>query len=819
MRLGGFFQDFRYAVRTLRLQPGHSLAVVLIMALGIGATTTLFSVTYGVLLKPLPWPHAERLIRLAETRQGATRVRPWTITNAVFLQWREKHSAIDALAAWQPGTGTMSGGGEAATLHYASLSSNLFEMLDAHPAKGSGFHAEDEIPEPNVIVLSYGLWQTEFGGAADVIGRRIQLDGKPFAIVGVMDRDFVFPDRQTRAWTPLYVPPAVTADGKGTRISMINAIARLRPGASPAQAAAEATAMGRGGPDLGLTAMAVFGTNSPPDISAAPALSAMTADVRPALLVFLAAVALLLITATANVASLQLARSTTRRREMAIRSAVGASASRLTRQLVVESALLGALGGIVGMTLVAALQRVLPALLPSDFPRVADIGIQLPVVLFAAGVTACASLACGLWPAVHLLNFSVGESLVEQGSERSGSGRRAQHARAIVMTGQVAIACILLIGAALLGRSFWRMLQADRGYNPTNVLTANLPVPASVFSPQRRSAVAADILERLSSVPGVLHAASTDSLQFSGFTMAMSAYTIPGRTAGDPQVNVSTLSHTVSQDYFATLGIRLLKGRTFEPADTANSPHIVLVNQTFERQYLNGDAVSTMLPCPHASSRQCEVVGVVADVHRATDDTLQAEVFGLDRQWSSDPPWGGYVTFIARTSGDPRLVIDALKGIVHDRDASLALDSIMSIEDRIVTTLAKPRLYAILLGGFAFFALTIAGVGLFGVLSYSVAQRSRELAVRAALGARPLDIVGLVVRQGLSITVAGLVIGVGASMALVTYLATFLYGITTRDTLTFVSVPVVVVAVAAAACIRPALRASRIDPIQTMRGN
>ncbi len=387
--------------------------------------------------------------------------------------------------------------------------------------------------------------------------------------------------------------------------------------------------------------------------------------------------------------------------------------------------------------LVAILQRdALSTLLPPTFPRAGDIGLQLPVILFTAGVTLGASLTCGLWPAVHLLRLNTLESLVEQGGERSGSGRRAHRARAIVMTGQIAIACILLIGAALLGRSFWRMLQADRGYNTTNILTANLQMPATTFSPQRRAALTTEVVNRLSSVPGVLHAASTDSLQFTGFTMAMSAYTIPGRTANDPQISVSTLSHTVSQDYFATLGIRLLKGRAFAAADSANSAHVVMVNRTFERQYLHDAAVGGILPCPHSGSEKCEVIGVADDVRRATDDPVQAEVFALDRQWASASAFGSAVTFIVRTAGDPRVVIDALKGIVHDQDSSLALDSIMSIEDRIVTMLAKPRLYAILLGGVAFFALTIAGVGLFGVLSYAVAQRPARTGRARCVGSK-----------------------------------------------------------------------------------
>src|SRR5207245_6021201 len=371
----GLLHDVRYGLRQLRRAPGYALVVVATMALGIGATTTLFSVVYGVLLKPLPWPDADRLVRVTEARQGhEPRIRG-TISNATFVAWHAQPATIEEIGGWRIATtNAMIGGGESTRLQTAAVTPSLFAVLKARPFRGRLFVEDDgkpggSFPSKDYIVLSYGLWQERFGGRDDAIGRVMQVGGKPFVVIGVTPPDFAFPDRETRAWTP-WAMASVLGEGGSRRVAIFSALARLRPGVTPAQASAEGTARVRSAPDPGLAAVAMFGGNGPAEVRASPAIAMMTAEVRPALVVLLAAVALLPGTATANVASLQLARAATRRREMAIRAAIGAGMARLARQLVVESLLVGIAGGIAGLALAAALHRALPSLLPADFPRV-----------------------------------------------------------------------------------------------------------------------------------------------------------------------------------------------------------------------------------------------------------------------------------------------------------------------------------------------------------------------------------------------------------------------------------------------------------------
>ena len=816
--VAGIARDAQYALRLLRRQPGYALVGILTMALGIGAATTLFSVTYGVLMKPLPWPDADRLVRLSETRQGATRARPWTMTNGTYLAWRDEPSTvIEELGAWSTSTLTVAGTGSAERLRVAAVSPSVFSLLRVRPVLGASFaDKEDRTP---LALVSYGLWQQRFGGHPDVVGRSIQLDGALYTIVGVMPRDFAFPDADVRAWLPMHIPPVVSEDGKGTILSMFSAMARLRPGATTVQAAAEATVRARRAPDAGLTAMAVFGSSGPIEVSVVPALDALTRDVRPALVVFLVAVALLLATATANVASLQMARATVRRREMAIRSALGAGAGRITRQLLVESVLLGCAGGLLGLLMAAALHRLLPSLLPADFPRLGNVVVDGAVAAFAVALTLATSVAFGLAPALHARRVNLVEALTEDGQAPVGGGGRSRTSRArmAIMSGQIAVACVLLVGAVLLTRSFVAMIEADRGYDPSSVLTARLALPSFAYTPQRRATVLAAVVDRLRSVPGVRHAAFTDMLPLTG-SENMSAFTMPPRGAsGGPRVTVSAVRPVVSEAYFAALGIRLVGGRSFTEADTDTTLPVLVVNRTFATRYLGDSPIGQRLPNAAGDGREREVVGIVDDVRQqGVSDPVQPMFFVPSRQFagglrSSQP------SLVVRTAGDPRALVPTLRSLVQEQDSSVALESIMTMEDRVWAGLARPRLYAVLLGGFATFALAIAGVGLFGVLSYSVAQRTREIGVRTALGARPRDIVRLVLRQACATTVGGLGAGLWAAYALVTYLSTLLYGVRAHDAVSFATVPVVLVIVAAIACAVPARRAASVDPLRALR--
>ena len=819
----GLLRDGQYAFRLLRRQPGYALVVILTMALGIGATTTLFSVAYGVLMKPLSWPDADRLVRVTETRQGhAGRIRG-TISNATYNAWHAEHSTIEDIGGFQGvatnTAATLSGMGDPVRVQRSIVTPSLFSVLKAHPLRGRLFVDDDGVPggsfkPKDVVIVSYGLWQERFGGSDDAVGRVIQLDGRPFTVVGVMPPDFAFPDRVTRMWTPFAVS-SVEGEQGSRRLSIFGGLARLRPGVTIQRAAAEGTARALAAPDPGLVLMALFGASGPPEISVAPALEAMTADVRPAINVLLCAVALLLLTATANVASLQLARATTRRREIAIRSALGAGTARISRQLLVESAIVSLAGGVVGVALAAAIMRIAPAVLPADFPRAADIGLNLPVLGFAAALALVTGVAFGLLPVLHASRLNLVGSLAEGGIAPVGGGRSGvARTRTLIMAGQIALTCVLLLGAALLTRSFVALLHADRGYDPTNLLTARLPLPPG-YPVARRIALADSLLQRLQALPGVTHAAVGNALPL---VSAGGFRAIRMRSHRDPaaDIDAQAMDRVVSPAYFATMRLRLVAGRTLSGADVETSPHVVVVNRSFAQKYLGDHPIGETLPVGPAGHVDSEVVGVVEDMRQGdVGDAPQPEIFQSYRQApfrsSFDP------LFIIRTSDDPAAHVATLRSLVRAEDPDVALDSVMTMEERVVTSLAKPRFYALLVGGFAAFALAIAGVGLFGVLSYGVAQRAREIGVRTALGATTSDIVSLVLKQALAITIAGLAAGVWTSFALLRYLSTMLYGVTPHDALSFLVVPLVIALVAALACVVPARRAARVDPLRALR--
>ena len=808
--------DIRYSARLVRRQPRYTLLVVLTMALGIGATSALFSVTYGVLLKPLPWEDADTLVALTETR-GGNRPRFASFSNAAFLAWREQPTTIEDLAAWSQLTVTLGGTGEPERVRIAAVSASLFRVLRARPLIGSLFVEEDESATNGaVIILSEGLWRSRFGGDPAVLDSLVRIDSQSRRVIGVLADRIAFPDSRTRAWIPYRVPPA---DGRS--LSMFDAIARLRPFTTAAQAASEATARGRFAVDTGMTTMAIFGGQGPVEISATPLAESVTSEVRRPLIVLLVAVGLLFLTATANVASLQLARTTFRRRELAIRAALGAGRGRVTRQLVVESLLFGGAGGAGGLALAGLLQALRPAILPADFPRADALGIDWIVVLFTLVVSVLASIVAAVLPAFRAHRFNLVESLAENSAAApSGTGGRSRTARArlVIMAGQIAIACVLLVGASLLIRSFIAMLEADRGYDPSSVLAARLALPGTMYAPERRHQLLRQIIDRLNGMPGVRDVAFTSELPLTpgGST---SAFTIQS-PYGTGTLSGQASPRIVSARYFPALGLRSVQGRLFTDADTETSQPVVIVNAAFARQYLGTSPLGARLPMGlgyQNTSTEATVIGVVDDVRYLTArDATHPEMYYSYRQF------GGrlavpVVTLVVRTLGEPATLAAAVRTVVREADASLVAEAVMPMEDRMLAALARPRLYAMLLGGFAAFALAVAAVGLFGVLSYTVAQRSRELAVRAALGARQLDIAGIVLRQGLTVTGAGLAAGLLASVSVTRWMATLLYGVTLQDRYTYVLVPLGVVVVAVIACLGPAWRAARIDPQQELR--
>jgi putative ABC transport system permease protein len=680
------------------------------------------------------------------------------------------------------------------------------------------FEQKDETSP--VVLLSEDIWRDRFGGDRSVIGRLVQLDGKPYTVMGVLPDALAYPDRQIRAWIPLSVQPSA-----GNSLSLFNAIGALRPGITPAQAAAEGTARGRFAPDTGMTTTAIFGNYGPIEIAAQPLGDALTADTRRPLIVLLVAVGLLLFTATANVANLQLARTTTRSREIGIRVALGAGAARVTRQLLVESLLVGMTGGAVGLALTWLLHRAMPSLLPADFPRLDALGVDALVVIFALVITIGTSTLVGLLPALRVGRLNVIEALMENGSAPAGASLRSRTARTrmLVMTGQVAIACMLLVAASLLGRSFLALVGADRGFDSSAVLSARLSMPFAIYpAAERRFAIVEQILDRLAGVPGVSDAAFTSELPLTpGGSTA--AFELQSPDAPGGVVRVQASPRIVSPRYFAAVGMRVRAGRTFGDRDTETSEPVVIVNDSFARRYLGHAPLGAKIPLvayapPDGPAIQSTVIGIMEDVRYVNAvRNSQPELYYSHRQMARRLPLQT-VTLMVRTSGHPTSAAAALRSVVREADERLVAEAVMPLHQRLLTTLARPRLYALLLGFFAAFALLIAAVGLFGMLSYAVSQRSRELAIRAAVGARPSDLLRLLLGQGLSVTCAGLAIGMFASAWLMRLLSTQLYGVTPHDTRTFVIVPVLLLVCGALACAMPARRAARLDPLQVLRG-
>ncbi len=821
-------QDLRHAFRILNRERGYAAVAILAIALGISATTTLFSVTYGVLLKPLPWPQPDRLVRLEERRGGRTGRVPWTITNGTYLAWRDSSATVEAIGGWTSQSSTFSDGGEPERIRTSRLTPSVFGVLDARALTGRVFEPQDAATrEVDTVILSYGFWQRRFGGAADIVGRSVRIDQQAYTVVGVMPASFVFPDRETQLWMPSYIAQVHSEDGKSISLQIFGAIARMKPGVTPAQVSAEGTARARAARDPGTTALALFGSADPPTIGATPALDVVVAEVRPALRILLAAVLLLFVTAVASVATVQLARVARRKREMTVRAALGASAVRLARQWLTESVVIGVAGGALG---IAAARLIIgsaardPARRLSAVERYhARLACRIRILRRRRSQRSSSAASCLLFR--RAASISCSRSLMTTGHPSAVVMRTpVARLRAIIMAGQIAVACILLVGAGLLGRSVQSLINIDRGYQPGNLLTARLPLPSG-STYEKTGAMLRAIDDRLQALPGVTHASFGNALPL------VSAGSLTGlnvRLPRDPSTlaKVQSLHRTIDPAYFATMGLRLRAGRFLTDSDSETSQPVLVVNKSFADQYLGDNPVGRRLPLSLYRQAEWEIVGVVDDMKQgglqnagfvSTADTAQPEMFSSYRQFGAMRP--DSIFFVARTAGDPSALAPALRAIVKEQAPDLVLDSVMSMDDRLMSSLSRPRAYALVLAAFAAFALAIAAVGLFGVLSYSVAQRSREIGVRTALGAQTLDVVALVLRSGMAITGAGLAAGLAVASLLVTALSKILYGVSPYDPLTFVAVPVVLASAAALACIAPARRAARIDPIRALRAD
>lgn len=821
-------QDLRELVRAAVRRPWATVSAATLIAFAVAGTTTLGSVVYGVLFRPLAWPDSDALIRVEETRGGQRGRIPWTISNATYLAWTAKADTVDALGAWRVlGQGLRMGEApDAPRVGGAAITPSLMQVLRVTPMLGHRFEEDDAAtPAASTVLLSHGLWRRAFGGRPEVVGQTVRLDGRPHTVVGVMPETFAFPDETAQLWLPMHVMPVI-AEGGMRRVMIFGALARLRRGVTVSQAAAEASARAREAPGLAQAALALFGNDGEIAIAGAMARDVLTREVRPGLLLLLAAVVLLIVTALASVASVQVARAAHRRREVALRAALGAGASRLTRQWVVESVVVGMLGGGFGVALAAALHRVLPVLLPAEFPRVADVRLDAVVVVVSAAATVAASVLSGLVPVWLGRRETLAEILGQDGLTAVGSGARtpAARLRSGVIVSQVAVACVLLVATALLTRSFIALFQADRGYDPRHVLTARVPLPAaSTFA--QYEAVLAEVRGRMVSAPGIVDVAFANALPFvtsGGFRgLTMPSPLDPART-----LDVQTAIRVVTPGFFTALGLRLQAGRPLALTDAEAGAPVVVVNRTFASQYLGGDALGRRLALNLNGRVEWEVVGVVDDMRQGgmsnarsgafggVGDPPLPELFFAAAQWRDPIP---EIVVAVRTTNDPSAHVPLLRAALRDAAPALALDGVTTMEERLTASLALPRLYAVVLAALGALALGVAGVGVFGVVATASARRTREIGVRRALGATAVDVAHLVTREiavslGLGVIV-GLVAAVGAARAV----ASQIYGVSPTDPWSFLVVAGLLVVVGAAACAVPLKRALRVDPLTALR--
>ncbi len=820
----GVFADLIYGLRLLRAQRGTTAITILTIALGVGAVTTLFSVTHGVLLRPLSWATGEGLVRVIESRGGRQGRVPGTMMNGPFLAWADAPQTIEGIGAWNTGAVTLIGADEATRVTVANVTPSLLPLLRAQPLRGRVFTPEDSRGGNwRIVILSQGFWEQRFGAREDIVGQTIVLEGGPATVIGIMPRTFRFPSGDTQMWLPLSVAEVDGPNGL-KRGQIFSALARLKPGVSAQQAMAEGTARAIAAPDAGLTAMNLFGAREPIQIALLDANEAATSEVRPAIIILLIAAVLLFATAIANVANMQLARAAARHREFTIRAALGAGSARLSRQLLIENAIVGVAGATAGVLLSAALHRVLPSLLPAGFPRADEITIDGRVLAFGALLAVIATVAAGVLPMLQARRLDIARALSDGTLASAGAGRgRLAITRLVIAGSQVAVTSVLVISAVLLTRSFLARVSADRGYDAASVITATVPFPAGYTFEQRQQA-RARMVERLQARPGITHAAFSTGVPLVSMGGFLSFDFVTPVTGA--QIQVEAMRRLITPGYFGALGVRIRAGRALNQDDSLGAPTAVLVNRSFVRKYLDdipiekavGVSLGPMAVRGTKPDRSnATIVGVVDDLRQETVDAPEQPEIFINMAQLAESALGPSSIVIIRTVGDPLHYVETLRSVTREIDPRIALDGVMTLEQRVGQSLSRPRVYAVLLGGFALCALLIAGAGLFGVLSFSVTQRSRELAVRSALGATRAGVIGAAVKQiGVAIS-AGLVIGIAVAIGLSNHLAPFLYGVSANDWLSFGVAPLVLLIVGIAACVVPARRVARTDPIQVLR--
>jgi putative ABC transport system permease protein len=814
-------QDLRYGLRTMLRSPGFALTAMLALALGIGANTAIFSVVNAVLLRPLPYDQPDRLMQVWHTppQKSFPGMPTFAVSPANFLDWRKQNHSFEGMSAYGFGRYTITGSGYPETIRMVAATVGLFSILHAHPLLGRGFlEGEDEPGRDHEVVLSYGLWRSYFAGNPDIVGRVIQLNGQEFTVIGVMGPGFDFPissdpDARAQMWKPL----AWTDQERAIRDNHNYAvIARLKDGVSLQQAQGELDAISNGlaqeypNDDKGWGAIAI------------PLRDDLVSDVRPSLLILLGAVALVLLIACANVANLVLARTLSRRKEVAVRTALGATRRRLLQQALSETLLLAFAGGALGLVFAHYGVILIVKFLAQRLPRSSEIALDGWVLAFTLGISLLTGLAAGLLPALRMAKADLNQAL-KQGLGRTAADSGGGRTRNVLVVSEVALSLILLIGAGLLIRSLWVLQHVNPGFDPSRVVTMTASVPPGKFAEAgQQISYFGRVLDRVRVLPGVQSAGLIDSLPLSG-DGSHQPLSVEGRPpapmADLPEVDV----RLISPGYMSAMHIPLLSGRDVDGSDVAGRPGAVLVSESMAKSFWpNEDAIGKHLTLYFFPDVPRVVVGVVADVKMNAMNETQAvptlyfpfAQFSAPRgtRWRSVP-----MILAVRTNAPPLSVVPAITGSIHEIDAELPLLNIRMMDDSVSASLSPARFTMLLLGAFAGLALLLAVVGIYSVMSYSVSRRTNEIGIRVALGASRNDVLILIVRQALLLALIGSVIGVVGALALSRLMASQLYGVRPTDPVTFITVAALLMIVSLAASYIPARRAMRVDPMIALR--
>jgi putative ABC transport system permease protein len=787
--------DLRHATRSMRRNPWFTATVVAILALGIGANTAIFGLVNAVLLRPLPYPDSDRMVSIASAGGGGESMNAQTIRALID----EPTRSFEALAAYTPDGANLTGGDEPERVGGGNVSSRFFQVMGVHPAIGREFSlAESSDSLAGVVIIGDGLWKRDFGSDPRIIGRPVKLDERSFVVIGVMPEGFAYPSG-AEYWLPLDLPGPEPG-------SMFYAylLGRLRSGVSLEASRSEFAI-------LQLSHAAELPEGYEKDAISMVTLHERTyGDLRPALLILLGTVGCVLLIACANVANLLLARAAGQRRDLAVRSALGAGRARLVRQLLVESVLLSLLGGVIGLVVGVNGLDIFAAAAPARLAHVPGVALDGQVLLFTITVSILTGLVFGLAPAFSIARSNLNDVLKDGGSRPFAAGGTS-NPRRLLVAAELAIAVTLLIGAALLVKSFVRFRNVDSGFRSDGILRAGIPLPdARYSSPAAIQSFYRDAMARIRAIPGVEAATLSDIAPLGGSVMMKTVTTdSTGAVKRSPMIAVGR----VGTDYFRTYGVPLLAGRDFTDADGATAPRVAVINESLAR-YLFGERSAVGEQLTFGGPKPSTIVGVVADVRMSAPrpGSPPAIYFPLAQSAPS-----GYATISMRTRSDPLALVPLVRAAVRSVDPEQPVAGVTTMDEVLAEFMAPRRFNALLLGSFAALALVLAALGLYGVISYIVTQRTREIGIRMALGADRGDVVQAVLRQGMGLAAVGVVLGVTASLALTRVLAGLLFQVQSRDPFVFAVVPLLLLAVAALAIVIPARRASRVDPAVALR--